>query len=69
MARKLKQRIFNNTARLIPMEQFAAYTSLGMNSARKLANESGAIIRIGGCVRVDRLLADQYIDAMSRMEA
>ncbi|MGE9943108.1 DUF6462 family protein [Bariatricus sp. SGI.161] len=57
-----KQNIKLTEKRLLNMTEFQAYTSVGRNSAMKLAHESGTEVRIGRRVLVDRVKFDEWCD-------
>ena len=57
-----KQNIKLTEKRLLNMTEFQAYTSVGRNSAMKLAHESGTEVRIGRQVLVDRVKFDEWCD-------
>lgn len=48
--------------RLLRLDEFCAYSSLGQNTARKLAKETGIEKRIGRRILYDRVLFDQWCD-------
>ena len=48
--------------RLLSLPEAQAYLSLGYVSARKIAEESGAVVKIGRRVLYDRQALDNYID-------
>ena len=48
--------------RLLSMDEFAIYTSMGMNRIRELAELSGALFRAGRRVLVDRAKFDRWCD-------
>lgn len=50
--------------RLLSISEAQTYLSLGYASARRLAEEHGAVIRIGKRVLYDRAKLDQAIDSM-----
>lgn len=47
------------------LEQAGMRYGFGRNSMRKIAEEAGAIIKIGKSVRVNFTILDRYMDAMS----
>lgn len=47
------------------LEQAGLRYGFGRNSMRKVAEEAGAIIKIGKCVRVNFTILDKYMDALS----
>ena len=48
--------------RLLSMDEFAIYTSMGMNRTRELAELSGALCRAGRRLLVDRSKFDRWCD-------
>ncbi len=50
--------------RLLDAAEIAEYTGLGRNTARKFAEEAGALKRYGKRVLFDRLALDRAIDRM-----
>jgi Excisionase from transposon Tn916. len=48
--------------RLLSMDEFAIYTSMGMNRTRELAELSGALFRAGRRLLVDRAKFDRWCD-------
>ena len=48
--------------RLLSMDEFAIYTSMGMNRTRELAELSGALFRAGRRIFVDRAKFDRWCD-------
>lgn len=48
--------------RLLSMDEFAIYTSMGINRTRELAELSGALFRAGRRVLVDRAKFDRWCD-------
>lgn len=48
------------------LEQAGLRYGFGRNSIRKIAEEAGAIIRIGRCIRVNFTILDEYMDFLSR---
>lgn len=48
--------------RLLSMDEFAIYTSMGANKTRELAEISGALFRAGRRLLVDRKKFDQWCD-------
>ena len=46
--------------RLLSMDEFAIYTSMGMNRTRELAELSGALFRAGWRILVDRAKFDRW---------
>lgn len=53
--------------RLLRLDEFCAYSSLGQNTARKLAKETGIEKRIGRRILYDRVLFDQWCDNHSQI--
>lgn len=53
--------------RLLSMDEFAIYTSMGMNKARELAAASGAIFKAGKRSLVDRVKFDRWCDEYSEL--
>ncbi len=49
--------------RLLDIKEFQRYTSLGKNRAAELARESGAALRFGRRVLIDRVKFDAWCDA------
>ena len=47
------------------LEQAGMRYGFGRNSMRKIAEDAGAIIKIGKCVRVNFSIMDKYLDALS----
>ena len=47
------------------LEQAGIRYGFGRNTMRKVAEEAGAIIKIGRSVRVNYTIMDKYIDALS----
>ena len=50
--------------RLLDAAELAEYTGLGRNTARKFAEEAGALRRYGKRVLFDRIALDKAIDQM-----
>ena len=48
--------------RLLDLEEFQAYASIGRNRAAKLARESGAAIKFGRRLLVDRVKFDRWCE-------
>lgn len=48
--------------RLLGAVELQGYISMGRNGARKLAEDAGAVVKIGNRVLFDRLKIDAYID-------
>ncbi len=51
--------------RLLSMDEFALYTSMGANKTRELAEVSGALFRAGRRLLVDRVKFDHWCDEHS----
>jgi hypothetical protein len=49
--------------RLMSMDEFAVYTSMGLNKTRELAEVSGALFKAGKRILVDRVKFDRWCDA------
>lgn len=47
------------------LEQAGMRYGFGRNSIRKIAEDAGAIIKIGKSVRVNFTIMDKYLDALS----
>ncbi|MBO5112533.1 MAG: hypothetical protein J6C12_04205 [Lachnospiraceae bacterium] len=47
------------------LEQAGMRYGFGRNTMRRIAEEAGAIIKIGKCVRVNFTVMDKYIDTLS----
>lgn len=58
----LKEHIALNEKRLLDIPEFQLYASIGRNSALKLARESGAEMRIGRRLLIDRVKFDAWCD-------
>lgn len=50
--------------RLLGAAELQAYINMGRNGARRVAEEAGAVIRIGNRVLYDRLKIDAYLDQL-----
>lgn len=61
--RKSNRHDFNGK-RLVRVEEFMEYTSLGRNNAMKLGKEIGCTIKLGRCVLYDLKKADKYFDSL-----
>ena len=48
--------------RLLDLDEFCRYTSLGRNQARKLMEESGCVRHFGRRILVDRVCFDRWCD-------
>lgn len=62
--RKKIENVDLSTKRLLSINEAKEYLSLGYSSVRRLAEENGAVIRIGKRVLYDRAKLDQVIDSM-----
>lgn len=51
--------------RLLDMEEFSIYASVGICTARELARTAGAVFRCGNRVLVDRIKFDNWCDKHS----
>lgn len=47
------------------LEQAGLRYGFGRNTMRKVAEDAGAIIKIGKCVRINFSIMDKYIDSLS----
>lgn len=47
------------------LEQAGLRYGFGRNSMRKIAEDAGAIIKIGKCVRVNFTILDKHMDSIS----
>lgn len=47
------------------LEQAGMRYGFGRNTMRKIADDAGAIIKIGKCVRVNFSIMDKYLDSLS----
>lgn len=47
------------------LEQAGLRYGFGRNTMRKVAEDAGAIIKIGKCVRVNFSIMDKYLDSLS----
>lgn len=63
----MRKRIENNTVEMKAgrIDQACLRYNLGRDSMRKLAEDAGAIIRIGKCVLVNFTKLDTYLDSIS----
>jgi len=48
--------------RLLDMDEFSIYASIGICTARELAKTTGALLRIGSRCLVDRVKFDRWCD-------
>ena len=62
----MKKKTQTTGGRLMPISELCIYTGLGRNSARKFAEECGAVRRIGSRWLADRQAIDQAIDSQRR---
>ncbi len=62
MRARTKSEIPYNQRRLLGMPEFASYTSLGKDQSIKLANISGAIVKVGRRTLVDRETFDKWFE-------
>lgn len=53
--------------RLLDIEEFSIYASLGLVKAREVAKETGALFRAGKKVLVDRVKFDRWCDEHSEV--
>ena len=63
--RTVDERVRLDEMKALNREQLADYLSIGTQSATKIAEEAGAVIRIGKRVLFNRDLVNQYIDEIS----
>lgn len=56
------ERVALNEKRLLAVSEFQKYASIGRNNALRLAHESGAAMRIGRRLLIDRVKFDQWCD-------
>ncbi len=54
----------DTSGRLLGVDELQRYLNLGMAMAKKIGEESGAIVKIGKRVLYDREKVDAYIDAL-----
>lgn len=52
----------NIEGRLLTIPQVAEYSNLGIQTVRRIAEDSGALRKIGRCIRVDKKIFFDYID-------
>lgn len=62
---KKRTRTSEQEARLMGLDELVAYTGLGRNKARDLAEEANAVKRFGRRCLYDRILIDRFIDNMT----
>lgn len=55
----------NSEIKLVTVDDACMRYSLGRNSVRKLAEDAGAVVRIGRSYRVNCDAVDRYIDTLS----
>lgn len=60
--KELKEATRLDEKRCLTINEFQEYFSIGRNNALKLARQSGAIIRIGRKILVDRIVFDEWPD-------
>ena len=53
----------NMDGELLSIEQVCQLANLGLNSVRKIAEESGAVLKIGRAYRINRKVFFDYIEA------
>lgn len=51
--------------RLMDITAFCQYSGLGRTSARKLAEEAGAVRKYGKRILIDKVRADSYFDRLA----
>lgn len=56
----------SESSRLLDTKEAAAYLGMGRNTARKFAEEVGALRRYGRRVLYDRVALDRALDQMGR---
>lgn len=54
----------DTSGRLLGVDELQRYLNLGVAMAKKIGEESGAIVKIGKRVLYDREKVDAYIDAL-----
>lgn len=54
----------NDDGKLLTIPQVAESSNLGTRTVRRIAEESGALRKIGRCIRVDRKKFFEYIEQM-----
>ena len=59
----MRRRIKKDNGYTISLDQLAEQLNVGKATARKIAEESGSVVRIGRCYRV---LREQALDYVSR---
>lgn len=55
-------------SRLVSINQFCAYTGLGLNKAKDFARENGIEIRIGRACRYDLQKTDEVLNTLTSIE-
>ncbi len=60
--REVQDDIRLDEKRCLTIKEFQIYFSIGRNNALKLARQSGAVIRIGKKMLVDRVAFDRWLD-------
>lgn len=58
-----------NNVKMLSPDEAARYLGLGRLSARKFAEECGAVIHYGRRVLIDRMRLDQGIEALRKSES
>lgn len=59
----MNARIANSTSgELLTVEQACELSNLGKTTVRRIANEAGAVRRIGRCYRINKLVFFDYIE-------
>lgn len=58
-----EERVPLSEKRLLAIPEFQLYASIGRNNALKLARESGAEVRIGRRLLIDRVKFDAWCDS------
>lgn len=56
----------NGDPRYCDTAHLCAYLDVGQQTARRIAEEANAVVRLGRLVRYDLLRVDQHIDALRR---
>lgn len=54
--------------RLLSIDEFKVYTSLGTSAARNVAELTGALFKVGSRVLVDRAKFDRFCDENTEVE-
>ncbi len=60
--KEVKEHVALNEKRLLAIPEFQIYASIGRNNALRLARESGAAMRIGRRLLIDRVKFDAWCD-------